>query len=185
MIKRAPLDLRPRVARAFIGAMVDYFVEANPIKRDAIAAHQLDVLKRYQGPREKKLRLSDVKEMFAQMRDVTYRNFASLKLPLRLQQFPDHVGKRWQSRDILSVESAGRAHETKTPVARLSAMKTKQQKPHKSNPPIIPESRLARQMSDVISLREKVAQAELVAHRYGLRNPDRADPHDGRRPTRL
>jgi hypothetical protein len=35
---------------------------------------QLRALREYQGPREKKLRLSDVKEMFAQMKDQT--NFA-------------------------------------------------------------------------------------------------------------
>jgi hypothetical protein len=49
--------------------MSDYFAEDDPIKRDAIAAHQLGVLKDYQGPREKKLRLSDVKDMFRQMKD--------------------------------------------------------------------------------------------------------------------
>jgi hypothetical protein len=32
------------------------------------------------------------------------------------------------------------------------------------------EERLRRLMSDVISLREKVAQAELLAHRYGRFN---------------
>jgi len=36
---------------------------------DAIAAHQLGVLKGYQWPREKKLRLSDVKDTFLAMRD--------------------------------------------------------------------------------------------------------------------
>ena len=31
-----PLELPPKVARAFISAMNDYFVEVNPTKRDAI-----------------------------------------------------------------------------------------------------------------------------------------------------
>jgi hypothetical protein len=31
--------------------------------------HQLRTLQEYQGPREKKLRLDDVKEMFRQMKD--------------------------------------------------------------------------------------------------------------------
>jgi len=62
-----PLDLSPEVTRAFVEAMNDYFAEENPTKRDAIAAHQLSVLGRYQTPREGKLRLSDIKEMFAQM----------------------------------------------------------------------------------------------------------------------
>jgi hypothetical protein len=67
MIVRKPRDLPPEVARAFVDAMTDYFAEDNPTKRDAIAAHQLSVLGRYQTPREGKLRLSDIKEMFAQM----------------------------------------------------------------------------------------------------------------------
>jgi hypothetical protein len=46
-----------------------FFAEKDLIKRDAIAAHQLGVLKDHQGPREKKLWLSDVTEMFLAMRD--------------------------------------------------------------------------------------------------------------------
>ena len=42
--------------------------ERNPIKRDEIAARQLHALRDYLRPREKKLRLSDVKEMFRQMK---------------------------------------------------------------------------------------------------------------------
>jgi hypothetical protein len=69
MIKPTPLELPPAVARGFVKAMNDYFVEANPVKRDAIAAHQLSVLRTYQRPRDKPLRLADVKQMFEQMRD--------------------------------------------------------------------------------------------------------------------
>ena len=43
--------------------------EPTAIKRDEIAARQLYALRDYQGPRERKLRLSDVKDMFEQMRD--------------------------------------------------------------------------------------------------------------------
>jgi hypothetical protein len=53
------LKLPPEVARGF-STMNDYFAEANPIKPDAIAAHQLSVLVQCQGPRER-LRLDDVK----------------------------------------------------------------------------------------------------------------------------
>jgi hypothetical protein len=67
MITRKPLDLPPGVARGFVRAMNDYFAEANLTKRDAIAAHQLKVLRQYQGPREKPLRLADVKQMFEEM----------------------------------------------------------------------------------------------------------------------
>jgi len=42
------------------------------------------------------------------------------------------------------------------------------QKPNGTDRRLISESRLMRQMSEVISLREKVAQAELAALRYGV-----------------
>ena len=71
MIARKPLDLPPAVARAFVDDMHAYFAEENPIKRDGIAMRQLRALREHQGPREKKLRLSDVKEWFAQMKDHT------------------------------------------------------------------------------------------------------------------
>ena len=48
-----------------------FYVEPNAIKQDEIAARQLHALvsRAYQRSHERKLRLSDVKEMFAQMRD--------------------------------------------------------------------------------------------------------------------
>ena len=36
------------------------------------------------------------------------------------------------------------------------------------NPSLISQDRLTKQMSDVLSLREKVAQAELAARSYGI-----------------
>jgi hypothetical protein len=45
-----------------------YFAEENPIKRDGIALRQLHALSQQQGPRDKKLGLSEV-AMFLQMRD--------------------------------------------------------------------------------------------------------------------
>jgi hypothetical protein len=66
---RKPIDLPPAVARRFVKDMLAYFAEPNSIKRDEIAARQLHALRQYQGPREKKLRLVDVIEMFRQMRD--------------------------------------------------------------------------------------------------------------------
>ena len=47
-----------------------FFAEENQIKRDEVAARQLHALKEHQGPREKKLRLSDVKAMFEQIKDI-------------------------------------------------------------------------------------------------------------------
>jgi len=70
MVIRKKIDMTPEVARSFVDAMRDFFAEENPTKRDAIAAHQLSVLRDYQGPREKKLRLEDVKAMFAEMKDI-------------------------------------------------------------------------------------------------------------------
>ena len=68
MIARKPLDLPPAVARAFVDDMRAYFAEENPIKRDGIALRQLHALSQQQGPRDKKLGLSEV-AMFLQMRD--------------------------------------------------------------------------------------------------------------------
>jgi hypothetical protein len=68
---RKPLDLPPAVARAFVEDMRASFAEENHIKRDGIAVRQLRALREHQGPREKKLRLSDVKEMFEQLKNHT------------------------------------------------------------------------------------------------------------------
>ena len=46
-----------------------FLAESNATKRDEIAARQLDVLEKFRLPQERDLRLSDVKEMFLQMRD--------------------------------------------------------------------------------------------------------------------
>jgi hypothetical protein len=45
-----------------------FHAEENRYKQDEIALRQFHVLREFQGPRERKLRLSDVKEMFGQMR---------------------------------------------------------------------------------------------------------------------
>ena len=66
-----PVELPPAVARAFIKDMKAFFAEEDGHKRDAIAVRQLRALQEHQGPREKPLRLSDVKQMFLQMKDQT------------------------------------------------------------------------------------------------------------------
>jgi hypothetical protein len=66
---RKPIELPPAIARRFFKDLRAFFAEKNIIKADGIAARQLQVLREYQGPREKKLKLTDVKEMFLQMRD--------------------------------------------------------------------------------------------------------------------
>jgi hypothetical protein len=63
---RKQLEVPPAVARAFVKDMRAFFAEPNAIKRDEIAARQLWALKQhYTG----KLRITDVYEMFLQMRD--------------------------------------------------------------------------------------------------------------------
>jgi hypothetical protein len=68
-LRRTPLVLPPDVARRFFKDLRAFLAEKNTVKADGIAVRQLQVLREYQGPREKKLRLSDVKEMFLQMKD--------------------------------------------------------------------------------------------------------------------
>jgi hypothetical protein len=65
-----PLDLPAAIAHTFVENANAYFDEADQIKRDGIAVRQLRALREHQGPREKKLRPSDVKAMFLQMRDL-------------------------------------------------------------------------------------------------------------------
>ena len=68
MVKLKPLEVPPEVARRFFEDMRAFHREPNPIKRDEIAARQLDALRGYRWSRDKKLRLSDVKELFELMR---------------------------------------------------------------------------------------------------------------------
>jgi hypothetical protein len=63
------IELPPRVAQAFVRDMRAFFKAKNQLKQDEIAARQLHALHAFQHPREKKLRLADVKAMFLQMRD--------------------------------------------------------------------------------------------------------------------
>lgn len=64
-----PIELPIGVARAFVKDMRAFFAEEDTIKADAIAAGQLHARRAYQGPRDKKLKLTDVKKMFLEMRD--------------------------------------------------------------------------------------------------------------------
>jgi hypothetical protein len=61
------LDLPPAVARAFKD-MPAYFTEENLINRTRFAVRQLHALEQRQRPREKTIRLSDVKTMFLEMK---------------------------------------------------------------------------------------------------------------------
>ena len=66
---RKPIEIPPEVVEAFVADMRAFFAEPNLIKRDDIAARQMSVLRQYQGPREKPVRIPDIMEMFRQMRD--------------------------------------------------------------------------------------------------------------------
>jgi hypothetical protein len=48
--------------------MKDYFAEEDKHKQDAIAAHQLSVMNQYRGQRDKPLRLSDIKDIFRELK---------------------------------------------------------------------------------------------------------------------
>jgi hypothetical protein len=62
-----PIELPPAAARRFVEDMRAFFKETNQIKQEEIAARQLHALRHYYVGQ---LRLTDVKEMFLQMRDV-------------------------------------------------------------------------------------------------------------------
>ena len=62
---RKPIDLPPAVARAFVRGMLAYFAAPDTIKKDEIAAKQLWLLKQHWPG---KLRITNVREMFEQMR---------------------------------------------------------------------------------------------------------------------
>jgi hypothetical protein len=66
---RKPIELPPAATHAFVRDMHAFFAEDSQIKRDGIAGRQMFVLRKYQGPPEKPVRIPDIKEMFLQMRD--------------------------------------------------------------------------------------------------------------------
>jgi hypothetical protein len=70
MIRKPPPELPPGVAREFVNDMRAFFAEEDKHKQDAIAVRQLNALKEHQSPREKPLRLSDVKQMFLEMKRI-------------------------------------------------------------------------------------------------------------------
>jgi hypothetical protein len=65
-----PIDLPCDVVLEFVRDMRAFFKEESQLKRDEIASRQCFALRAYQRPRDKKLRLSDVKEMFLQCRSL-------------------------------------------------------------------------------------------------------------------
>jgi hypothetical protein len=66
---RLPLNLPPEVAKRFMRDMRAFLAEPKAIKRDEIAARQLHALNQHLRPRDRRLRLVDMKELFQLMRE--------------------------------------------------------------------------------------------------------------------
>jgi hypothetical protein len=75
MVRRLPVFkpcrvvLPPSAAARFVHDMRAFLAESNDCKRDEIAVRQLLALEKFRLPQERDLRLSDVKQMFLQMKD--------------------------------------------------------------------------------------------------------------------
>jgi hypothetical protein len=63
----SPGPIPPTVARQFMADLQAYYAEDDAVKRDEIAGRQLDALRQYQSPGQKKFRLADVKRLFEMM----------------------------------------------------------------------------------------------------------------------
>jgi hypothetical protein len=63
------IELPPQVAKAFVRDMRAFFKAKDQLKRDEIASRQLHALVAFQRPRDKRLRLVDVKRMFQETKD--------------------------------------------------------------------------------------------------------------------
>jgi hypothetical protein len=63
------IELPPKVAQAFVKDMRAFFAAPNTLKQDEIAARQLQALNEHRRPRDKPLRLANVKQMFLLLRD--------------------------------------------------------------------------------------------------------------------
>jgi hypothetical protein len=70
MMARKPLNLPMEVVRQFAEDMRAFHAASNTMDRAEIGERQLDALQKYQGPQDKKLRLSDIIELFDQMKDL-------------------------------------------------------------------------------------------------------------------
>ena len=64
-----PIDLPLEIAKAFVRDMRAYHAEKGAIRRDEIAIRQLTILNEYLGRRQRPLRVTDIKDMFEEMKD--------------------------------------------------------------------------------------------------------------------
>jgi hypothetical protein len=65
-MSRKPIELSPEVAKAFVRDMRAFHAAKDSLKKDEIASKQLWLLKQHW---KAKLRITDVREMFVQMKD--------------------------------------------------------------------------------------------------------------------
>jgi hypothetical protein len=63
------IELPLEVALAFSRDMRAFLRAESQLKQDEIASRQLHALQAFQGPRDKRLRLADVKQMFLELKD--------------------------------------------------------------------------------------------------------------------
>lgn len=68
-IEAMPIELPPKAAKTFVKHMRAFHSEPNAIERDKIAGDAAHLLKPYLPPRDRKLRLPDIYEMFEAMKD--------------------------------------------------------------------------------------------------------------------
>ena len=64
-----PIELPPKVVKSCVKHMRAFRSEPSAIKRDKIAGDAAHLLKPCLPPRDRKLRLADIHEMFEAMRD--------------------------------------------------------------------------------------------------------------------
>jgi hypothetical protein len=65
-----PLNLPMQVVKAFAKDLRAYHAERDTMKRAVIAQRQLAALQKFQGPRDKQLRLGDIMALFEEMKDL-------------------------------------------------------------------------------------------------------------------
>ena len=65
-----PIELPPKVAKAFLADLRAFHSEPDATKRDEIAARQAWLLNQHLKPSNKELRTNDVKDMFERMQDL-------------------------------------------------------------------------------------------------------------------
>lgn len=69
VISRKSVELPADVAQRFVADMREFFSEDDVARGEAIAARQMHALNEHRSPDQTKVRISDVKAMFRELRD--------------------------------------------------------------------------------------------------------------------